>query len=61
MKISSLHQAFCFLMTASVVLGQEYGEQQDYYGQDEYYGQEGDSLYHDYATRQEQKALGGNG
>jgi hypothetical protein len=61
MKITFLHQALCILLSASLVLGQGYVDQQDYYAEDDYYGQEGDNLYHDYAAHQEQKAQGGNG
>jgi hypothetical protein len=62
MKTTFLNQALCILLTASLVLGQGYVDQQDYYAEDDYYGQEqGDNLYHDYAAHQEQKAQGGNG
>ena len=60
MKFCSLYQAFGVLFTASLVLAQ-YAEQ-DYYAQEDYYAQqEGDTLYHDYAQHQEQKAQGGGG
>ena len=60
MKLCSLFQAVSLLFTASAVLA-EYAEQGDYYAQEDYYAQQGDSLYHDYHDKQEQKAQGGGG
>ena len=66
MKFQHIQQAiFLIIGAASLVLAQaqDYanydGQDQGYYEQEEYYGREDDSLYQDYANRQEAKAQGG--
>ena len=67
MKLHYVRQAAILLLAASSsVLAQAqdyqgYDQDQGYYEQDEYYGGGDDSLYHDYASRQEAKAQGGGG
>ena len=67
MKLHYLRQATILLLAASSsVLAQAqdyqgYDQDQGYYEQEDYYAQGDDSLYHDYASRQEAKAQGGGG
>lgn len=59
MKIFYLTQALVVLM-ATAAQAQEY-QYDNYQDQDDYYAQGEDTLYSDYASHQEQKALGGGG